>query len=256
MLFKFSSKLLLLVVVMSFIGLTACVEEPTISPVARPFSMIRVGNLSLNVNDVNVKILDIDKNVIRDNSISKNQFTDYFEVPSGSRRFIALAGGDTLYNKAIDITSYGEFSIFFIGYASTNADENTFTILSRSEGDTYFLNTPGPDSAVVRVIHASGATPTDTTAALAVTSIYTAPGSSSETVLNVKSDLAFGQIALINVPAVPNNFSFVVGTDTVSTFLANLNPGTMNYVCVTGPLNPDNIDIFLNSHAPLAVMEK
>ena len=257
MLSKLTKELLIIVLMFAFFGLLSCVEEPTISPVKRPFSMIRVGNLTINKVNLHVQIQDIDENVIQDLNIAKNTFTSYMEVPSGGRRFVILDdnGIDTLYNSAIDVTAYGEYTIFFSGHESIDPG---IEIVARREGDTYFLNTPGLDSAWVYIVHTSGATPSDTTAVIDVTAQFTAPGDTVTSEFDFTDDdgVSYKDIIGSNVFATQYDFSFMVGEDTVSTFSATLNPVTRNYIYITGPLDPDSLGIILDEQETLPVMDK
>ena len=81
-----------------------CVEEPTIDPVKRPYTLLRVANFSYNVDTLNVSI-DAGKTVF---SLYKNELpAQYFEIESGKRHFfVTTPSGDTLYNERITIGSY------------------------------------------------------------------------------------------------------------------------------------------------------
>ena len=105
MLSKLTKELLIIVLMFAFFGLLSCVEEPTISPVKRPFSMIRVGNLTINKANLHVQIQDIDENVIQDLNIAKNtvNIPNHFFV-TGEKVNYSFQGATTLNAVSIEET--------------------------------------------------------------------------------------------------------------------------------------------------------
>ncbi len=138
--------------------LYGCVDEPYIEPVKRPFSVIRVGNFTSNVDPLTVLI---DGKKIGD--LAANTITNYFDVKSGQRLFTLKDGaGNTIYNKNIPVISYEEETIVFGGYYSAVDTLNTFAFFNITDGFTYKEETPPADSSQIYFINCITDTPTDT----------------------------------------------------------------------------------------------
>ena len=137
-----------------------CVEEPTIDPVKRPYTLLRVANFSYNVDTLNVSI-DAGKTVF---SLYKNELpAQYFEIESGKRHFfVTTPSGDTLYNERITIGSYEELSLFFTGYSKPHDDLlNTFSYAQYTNGFAYLYEGMGTDTTVIQCANFAPDTPSD-----------------------------------------------------------------------------------------------
>lgn len=113
-----------------------CVEEPTIDPVKRPYTLLRVANFSYNVDTLIVSI-DSGKTIL---TLYMNQPpTQYFEITSGKRHFLVKnSSGNILYNDRINIGAYEELSLYFTGFSKPNDDLlNTFGYAQYINGAVY-----------------------------------------------------------------------------------------------------------------------
>lgn len=164
---KITRSFLALILLTSLVYISGCIEEPTIDPVKRTFSVTRLGNFSYNADVINVKIINSDGTAIEKNNIAKNQITDYFDIESGSRKVIVTnSSNDTLLQKNITFISYEEGSVLFTGYYSKSNLENTYTYVSYPEGDTYVEEKPAAGEAWLHFIHVSVDSNVDTTKAV------------------------------------------------------------------------------------------
>lgn len=179
--------------------LYGCVDEPYIEPVKRPFSVIRVGNFTSNVDPLTVLI---DGKKIGD--LAANTVTNYFDVKSGQRLFTLKDGaGNTIYNKNIPVISYEEETIVFGGYYSAVDTLNTFAFFSLTDGLTYKEETPPADTAAVYFVNCVTDTPTDT--AKKVTAAVVAANNDT---LYTSSALAFSKDTWTKVKAGTYDFGF------------------------------------------------
>ncbi len=132
---------------------TGCVEEPTISPVTRPFTAVRIVNLTQNVDAMNIVIDGTPMNQFQDlngagvaNGIAQQAYTTYFDLQSGQRRFVITnSAGAEVYNNLVELVSYREYVIVFTGEFSTNEDDNSLTAFLFPRGYTFlddFHQTP------------------------------------------------------------------------------------------------------------------
>ncbi len=137
-----------------------CVEEPTIDPVKRPYTLLRVANFSYNVDTITVsidhgsKVMNLYKNVIP---------SQYFQIESGKRHFFVTSpSGDTLFNDKITIGSYEELSVFFTGYSKPHDDMlNTFGYAQYTNGFVYLYEGMGKDTTVLQLANFAPDTPSD-----------------------------------------------------------------------------------------------
>jgi hypothetical protein len=147
----------LIVLILLGLFLYGCVDEPYIEPVKRPFSVIRVGNFTSNLDPLTVLI---DGKKIGD--LAQNTVTKYFDVKSGQRSFtLKDANGNTVYNKDIPVISYEEETILFSGYYSTADTANTFGFFRYTDGLTYIEEIPPADTAYIYIINNITDTPTE-----------------------------------------------------------------------------------------------
>ena len=252
---KFTNKIMIIGSLLFALFLTGCVDEPTIAPVKRPYSVIRVGNLSANVDNIDVSIFDVELEQIELFSLQRNVFTDYFTVPSGKRRFFVKnsVSGDTLFNKTIDITSYEEITVYFGGYYSASIDTSSFSHFTFSEGMIYSYEAPAPDSLFVFFINAVGySPPADTSKSLAVWRDTTANTDS----LTIIRELEYGKCFGAHMGAATYNLSFIVEAtkDTVATFSDEFSAGTRNFIYISG--TPSNYGIVKEVKEPLPIRDK
>jgi hypothetical protein len=130
------------IILLVAVFVVSCIEEPTMVPPSRPFSVIRIGNLSANVNSLSV-FIDGQQPISQLNAVLNREATPFFDVTSGKRRITVInSSNDTLYNKQIEIASYTESSIFFIGDYSNVDTLNNFKDFLYEEGLTYYDDSP------------------------------------------------------------------------------------------------------------------
>lgn len=160
------SKFFRIPVLLLFLAITyyGCVEEPTIDPVKRPYTLLRVANFSYNVDTLIVSI-DAGEVSAKVFNLYKNELpSQYFEIQSGKRHFlIKNPAGDTLYNDKINVGSFEELSLFFTGYAEPGNDLlNSFGPATYSNGMVYLYEGMGNDTTVIRSGIFTPYTPLDT----------------------------------------------------------------------------------------------
>lgn len=135
----------------------ACMEEPFIEPSKVPYSVLRLGNLSANLDEITVLI---DGEVVNPGlqNLQKNSFTDYFDVVAGRRDFVIQdpQTGEVLWQKQVDANSFEEQTMFYAGYYHPSIDTTTIAWVSYSDAYTYLSKDPPPDSLYVYFIHAVG----------------------------------------------------------------------------------------------------
>jgi hypothetical protein len=154
---KFGSLLVLLAL---GAALYSCVEEPTIEPVKTPYSSIRLGNFTSNLDQMSVSVYDTDGSLITTKTLATDQLTERFDVTSGQRRFeVKDAAGNVVYDKQITVISYEEDIIAFTGYSSTVDTLNSFNVVTVPEGLVFLLEAPPADSAWVNFVNFATDTP-------------------------------------------------------------------------------------------------
>lgn len=150
---NFTTKLIFISIFLSGLILTSCYEEPIIEPVKRPYSTIRVGNFSYNRSGFayNVDAFSVYIDNELKGTVNVNTFTNYFDLPSGSRKFVLVTNGtDTIYNDNITITSYEELSVVFGGvYAPTVDTLMSFAPYVITDGIVYISEAPATGKANV-----------------------------------------------------------------------------------------------------------
>ncbi len=143
--------LFLLPIFMGFM-LYSCVEEPTIAPVGPVYSVIKIANMSNNVDAINVSIDG--KQVV--SSLNKGETTDYFDSDAGKLKFtVTNDAGDKVYEKNIDINTWERTLVIFAGEYSADALSSTFADFEIAEGEIYVSSKPAADSLNIYFIHAS-----------------------------------------------------------------------------------------------------
>lgn len=201
---KFTKSILILVFLSICLTVTGCVDEPTIEPVIRPFSVTRIGNFSDNVATINLSI-DGQPAI----AIQKNTLTGYFDIKSGKRVFLVTnaANGDTLFYKEIEFISYEESSVYFGGYFSKDILENTFSPFYQPEGDTYVAEQPKSGKTLVYFADMSSDIVKDGINVFAkkfqINAVVT-PAGKADTLINFTSSttpLEFGKMTGAEIPA-------------------------------------------------------
>ncbi|MCK5088275.1 MAG: hypothetical protein KAQ90_12175 [Melioribacteraceae bacterium] len=120
----------------SLILLTGCVEEPTIAPARRTYSVMRVVNLSNSSAQIYIDDNQPDGSLI---NVILPSTTAYFDICSGARRFVVLDTNlDTIFNNNIELISYEREIISFTGSYNDVSENNTFTNMKVPEGEIYF----------------------------------------------------------------------------------------------------------------------
>jgi hypothetical protein len=238
------------VVLVCFLALMGCVDEPTIAPVERPYSMIRVGNLTSNLDAITVKIYtEIDDYDIKVDdvktltSITKNSFSDYFEVYSGKRELEALdQSGNIIFEKTIEATSFEVSSWFCMGYYHQNIDSTSFNVLPMYDATTYLgsVGKLADSSLFLAIVHASGDTPKEASLKFKVISV---PDSSAD-ITTYSAEMKYSET--INTSAKSGNHTFYVinsvSADTILAYPTTLTQDTHTYLYLVGtPGNPSII---------------
>ena len=264
---KFGSLLILLAL---GAALYSCVEEPTIEPVKTPYSSIRLGNFSSNVDQMSISVYDTDGSLITTKTLATNQLSDRFDVTSGQRRFEVKDGaGNVVYDKQVTVISYEEDLIAFTGYSSTVDTLNSFNVATISEGLVFLLEAPPADSAWVNFVNFAtdtpeqGATPVD----CALFSERTVTDTVNDTTYTVRDTVFFGQAtypgkAAGQVPA--GAYTYIVATSATDTggvpiyeyvdSNVTVGSGMRYYFYVTG--QPREFTVVNDEQAPLPVRPK
>lgn len=230
--------------------LVSCVEEPTMEPAQTPFSIIRLGNFSENVDALKITI-DGDKSF----TVNKGELTDYFELVAGNRQFevVNTANSETLISRGIDITSYEEVNVLFTGYSAPGDEfNNTFSNLNFTEGFVYLLEGPDdPNRVWVRFFNFISPTPDYDSPDIQVET-YNVEGDSA----NTTSAFAYNEYRGVALDQGAHAFSVLNedATDTLSTLDQTVNSGTDYFVFVVGPDSIPNF--YVNSRNPLEVRSK
>lgn len=142
---------ILLPIILGFI-LYSCVEEPTIAPVGPVFSVLKIANMSNNVDAINVSI---DGKQVA-SSLAKGETTNYFDSNSGKLDFtVTNAAGEQIFEKTIDINVWERTKIIFAGNYDVDPLNNTFANFEVSEGETYISSKPPADSLYIQIVNAS-----------------------------------------------------------------------------------------------------
>ncbi|MDO8549418.1 MAG: hypothetical protein Q7S39_04595 [Ignavibacteria bacterium] len=148
---KYKIKLFLLLVLPLLI-LNSCLEEPTIAPARRPYSVMRVVNLSNSSSQIFIDNNQPDGSL---NNVTIPSTTVYFDINSGKRKFVIKdANQETIFNADIEIISYEREIVVFGGTYSNILENNTFSSMKISEGEIYFNAMPDPGKAHIIVANA------------------------------------------------------------------------------------------------------
>jgi hypothetical protein len=146
--------------IFSFI-LKGCVDEPPVAPAYKLSSVIRVVNVSYNVDNIRVTIAG-ETPVPELNGLPIGSSTDFFDIPAGKKTFIVYnENNDSIYAKDIELSSLELITVFIAG--ELNQDEpllSTFGAFDLAEGETYISHAPRPGYSNLYFVHASA--PVDT----------------------------------------------------------------------------------------------
>jgi len=147
---KFGIFSLILFSIMIF--LNSCLEEPTIAPERRPYSVTRVVNLSNSSSQIFIDNAQPDGSL---NNVTVPSTTGYFDMNSGKRKFVIRdVNQETIFDADIEIISYEREIIVFGGTYSNIQENNTFSSMKVSEGEIYFNAMPDPGKAHIIVANA------------------------------------------------------------------------------------------------------
>ena len=151
---NFTTKSIFVILILMGFILTSCYEEPIIEPVKSPYTSVRVGNFSYNQPgfDGNIDQFTVYVDGVIKTTVNLNTFTDYFDLPSGKRRFVLTSGTDTVFNDLITMPSYAELSIVFDGVYAPDVDTlMSFAPYLIQDGIVYILEAPEAGEANVLV---------------------------------------------------------------------------------------------------------
>ena len=252
---------LLVVTALAVSTFFACLEEPFIEPSKIPFSVLRIGNLTANVEELAVSI-DGEFPVPALQNLQQNTFTDYFELTAGRRYVVILnpATGDTLFEKWIEILSYEEQTMWYAGYWSADINVSTANFFIHSDAITYLSKTPAEGSFNLLFLHASPDTPTDSTRAYDIFA-YTIDGEDTTLVDEdaIVDGILFGDIIGNNLPG--SEYLFEMrrtlndGTIvTVQEYTGSFSDGMWSWMYIVG--SGDNPDLVREDKAPLPARPK
>lgn len=256
---KFTRKIVLLIVaVLAVSNFFACVEEPFIEPSVIPFSVLRIGNLTENVDAIAVSI-DGEFPVPALQDLQKNVFTDYFDLVAGRRYVVILnpASGDTLFEKWIEVQSFEEQTMWYAGYWSADINISTANFFINSDAYTYLSKAPPANSLNLYFLHASPDTPTDSTRALDVEA-YTIEGEDTTYVGTIVDGFLFGDIVGNVLPTAEYKFDIVRDIDGVPlilyTYIGSFQEGLWSWMYIVG--QPSTPTIVREDKEPLPARPK
>jgi len=257
---KFSTKIVLLVV--SFLAVStffACVDEPFIEPIKTPFTVLRVGNLTENLDEIRLSI-DGEYPVPGLQNLAMNTFTEYFDLVAGRRYFVIThaSTGDTLFEKFLDVISYEEQTMWYAGYYHTSIDTSTANFFINSDAFTYLSKDPPPGDLNMYYLHAAADTPDDSTRAYDVVATYQViDGTDTTDVTETIIDgMLFGEIVGNVLPADQYKLELVRVIDEVvlDTYIGQFSDGLWTWMYVVG--EPSTPRIVREDKTPLPARPK
>jgi hypothetical protein len=248
---KLKAGILSLAFLMFSFVLTSCLEEPTIDPVTKPFSVARVVNISSNVLTMRITIDDVPTL----DGLTSPSASDYFDIKSGKRRFkVYNAAGDLLFNKEIEMISFDRTTVVFTGTYSTNELENTFANFEVPEGEVYVSSQPDAGMANLYFVHASAAFDTLNSIDYNLGLNYLPTGDTVSVDTALVTGLKFGETESVGnvVPGVYSNIISVAAENPVQ-YSDTLNLGAINagfryYIFLYG--KPNDLSYFKNEVVP------
>ena len=242
-------KFLLILLTAAF--LYSCIDEPTIEPTLLPYTSVRLGNFSANVDAINVTI-DGEQSF----NIEKGNLTNYFDLVSGKRGFVVTntANSEVILDTDIEVTSYEELAILFSGYSAPGDDiNNSFGNFNFTEGVVYLLEDAQDGRVRVTFLNLISDTP-DTTSIDISAIVYDVSGDSTQTVADA---IALNEAIGLQVEEGPKMIYVTNSddTDTLTTYDAgNVEAGYQYFVFITGTI--ENIETVVSRRAPLDVRDK
>jgi len=117
----------------ALVFLTSCLEEPIIAPARRPYSVMRVINLSNSSSQIFIDNNQPDGSL---GNVINPLATAYFDMNSGARRFVVKdANQDTIFNNNIEIISYERETVVFAGTYDNISENSSYSNMKLSEGE-------------------------------------------------------------------------------------------------------------------------
>jgi hypothetical protein len=254
---KTKRKFLFLLPVITGILLYSCVEEPTIAPVAPVYTVIKVANMSNNLDAISVTI-DGKQPASSLSNIAKGETTGYFDTGAGKLDFkVFNSSGDKIYEKTIDINTWERTDIVFAGDYSTDDLLNTFADFEFIEGEIYVSSKPAQDSLNIYFVHASNDVDTNKTKNYNISAqIETSDSTYSIIYASTTTSplpLAYGGVYTVG-NSTPGNYTFYFLSNAVQPdTLATSGPYTLNadmryYLYLYG--NPNSLQFSLKEVVP------
>lgn len=230
-----------------------CVEEPTIEPIKRPYSMLRVANFSFNVATLNVTITG-QTTPAEFANVANRAVTGFNRVNSGTYKVTVKDGaGKTIFDKDLQITSYQRTTLVFAGLYDDDATKSTFTNFFYNEGEVYQTSTP--ESGKIHLYIMNTSTDSANVTKKTLVPIVLRPDRTKDTAM---ASLDFSRTrAMLNAPTGNYRVRFYNGTDTLSVGAVNYNLATAGkryFIYVYGSYN--NLNTKLEAYDPLPVMSK
>lgn len=220
---KITAQLSLLALILTGFWSTGCFEEPTIDPVSIPYTSVRVGNFSYNVDKFNIYVDGEFKGSVNQNELLAN----YFDLTSGKRHFALLDdAGDTLFTGDVTINSYEEMTIVFDGVNAPGIDTlHSFAPYSMTDGFVYLDETPDPGLVKILTTNVSPNTSTQNQIKYSIALVSTDYDTTQASVYEYNTTLT------LNAPA--GNYTYWVMKDTTTDPL----PIEHLYDTLAGPFN-------------------
>ncbi len=248
--------------------LFACMEEPFIEPSKVPYSVVRIGNLTTNMDAINISI-DGEFPVPELQNLQKGTFTDYFDLVAGKRNFAVInpQTGDTLWKKLVDALSYEEQTMFYSGFYHPSIDTSTVAWVSHSDAFTYISKEPPADSLNVYFVHAVGdafmtiedTVRTDSTRTIKVAATWTEIVGTDTTLESedIIEGMIFGDIE--GAVLAQRHYRFVIRRDDdtnglLATYENDYTAGKWTWHYITGQTS--NVEIMREEKDPLPIRAK
>lgn len=238
--------------------LSSCVEEPTIDRPPRLSSVVRVVNVSNDMNNIKVTI-DGQVPVQQMNSLAIGSGTDFFDLLSGKKEFkVYDESGMLIYTKSIDIISFELMTIVFAGDYDQDEFLNTFAAFELAEGETYISHAPAAGTSNVYFVHASAPVDSFNSREYIVSAHFTPTGASEkDTIYNADPNfLEYTQ--LLGAETVPGSYMYSLQSstpnDTVALPETEIEANYRYYMFIYG--NPNNVQVFANKVAPPAIRSR
>lgn len=223
MIFKYFTKKIFLLICMLLIGiLVGCLEEPFIEPSKVPFSVLRIGNLTTNVDEINVSV-DGEYPTPGLQSLQRGMFSDFFDVVAGRRDIVITNAqtGDTLWEKSVEAISYEEQTAFYSGYYHPSIDTTTVVWVKNSDAFTYLSKSPPAGEVTFNFVHGFGdsyiyetdslghtVVKPDSTRFVNIWATYTGKNGQDST-RQILEGMVFGDVFKINMEAKAWKFQFL-----------------------------------------------